>query len=184
MCDGYIFYVFCFFKEICGQKWDHRLKAKRKRFETTGYHPTSRLEKNEKKKKKKTATVVGIHIYIQPPSLIIPNPHPLPASSTSCTSDIFGGKAKGFILWEKPKTRNLKLLQNNDLWLPPCLHPRMTHIHKARSCNKQWRPPGKQKQGHWPGAGGPWRDELGLRVQRCSGGKLQWTTSKAGQAQR
>ena len=80
---------------------------------------------------------MGIHIYIHPPSLTIPNPHPLPASSISSTSDIFGGKAKGFIVWEAPKTKNLKLLQNNDLWLSPCLHPRKTHIHKARRCLKK-----------------------------------------------
>ena len=94
-------------------------------------------KKMRRKRKKKTATVVGIHIYIHPPSLIIPNPHPLPASSISSTSDIFGGKAKGFIVWEAPKTRNLKLLQNNDLWLSPCLHSRKTHIHKARRCLKK-----------------------------------------------
>lgn len=60
-----------FFKEICGQTWDHRLKAKRKRFETTGYHPTSRLEKNEKKKKKQLLLWVYTYTYSLFPSLFL-----------------------------------------------------------------------------------------------------------------
>lgn len=112
MCDGYIFNVF--FKEIVGKKETTGLRLKGRGLRLTGYHSTSKLEKTEKKKKKKRNSYC-LWVHTHPTSLIIPRPHPLPISSTSSTSDMPGGKAKRFILWQEPKTKNLKLLQSSDL---------------------------------------------------------------------
>lgn len=75
-------------------------------------------------------------------------------------------KAKSVILWQQPKTRNLKLLQNNVLWMSACLYPRKSHTHVARGYDRPRKPPRKWQQGHWPGWDGCWRSALGLRVQR------------------
>lgn len=91
-----------FSKEICGQTLRPELKAKGRGLKLLATTPTSRLEKNRRKKKQ----LLWVYIHIQPLSLIIPNPILcLPASSTNCTSDIFGGKAKGFHSLGKTKSQ-------------------------------------------------------------------------------
>ena len=127
---------------------------------------------------------MGTPIYTHPPSLIIRRPHPLPISSTSSTSDIPGAKAKRFILWQEPKTKNLKLLQSSDLWMSPSVHPRMSHSHEARGCNRQWRPPRKLQQGHWPGGGSTWRERTWVKCTKVFWAKTAIATSEAEQPQR
>lgn len=67
--------------------------------------------------------------------------------------------------------------------MSPSVHPRMSHSHEARGCNREWRPLRKWQQGHWPGGGSPWREHTWVKCTKVFWAKTAIATSEAEQSQ-